>query len=119
MKASHFRVTGENGYDKTFKTDKNGVILIDGLRIGKYVVSEVNDDAAAGYILPDDEVVKIEYGKTASVKMHNEKIHVPQTGDDSAPGSLWLMIGGISAAGIAACVTALVRKSKKHNKEAA
>jgi LPXTG-motif cell wall-anchored protein len=51
--------------------------------------------------------------------MHNEKIHVPQTGDDSAPGSLWLMIGGISAAGIAACVTALVRKRKKHNKEAA
>lgn len=119
VKGISFRVTGENGFDKVFKTDKNGEILIEGLRIGKYVVSEVNDDASAGYILPDDEVVEIEYGKTASVKMHNEKIHVPQTGDDSAPGSLWLMIGGISAAGIAACVTALVRKSKKHNKEAA
>ena len=46
-----FRVTGENGYDKTFKTDKNGEILIEGLRIGKYVVSEVNNDASAGYIL--------------------------------------------------------------------
>jgi uncharacterized surface anchored protein len=57
-----FRVTGENGYDKTFKTDKNGEILIEGLRIGKYVVSEVNNDASAGYILPDDEVVEIEYG---------------------------------------------------------
>ena len=29
------------------------------------------------------------------------------------------MIGGVSAVGVAACVTALVRKRKKHNKEAA
>lgn len=114
-----FRVTGENGYDKTFKTDKNGEILIEGLRIGKYIVSEVNNDASAGYMLPDDEVVEIEYGKTASVKMHNEKIHVPQTGDGSAPNSLWLMIGGVAATGVAACVTALLRKRKKNNKEAA
>ena len=114
-----FRVTGENGYDKTFKTDKNGEILIEGLRIGKYVVSEVNNEASAGYMLPDDEVIEIEYGKTATVKMHNEKINIPQTGDGSAPSALWLMIGGVSAVGIAACVTSLLRKRKKNNKEAA
>ena len=29
-----FRVTGANGYDQTFKTDKNGEIFIEGLRVG-------------------------------------------------------------------------------------
>ena len=29
-----FRVTSADGYDQTFKTDKNGEIFIDGLRIG-------------------------------------------------------------------------------------
>ena len=114
-----FRVTGENGYDKTFKTDKNGEILIEGLRIGKYVVSEVNNEASAGYMLPDDEVIEIEYGKTATVKMHNEKIDIPKTGDERTSNNLWIALGGISAGGIAACVAALLRKRKKNNKEAA
>ena len=39
-------------YDQTFKTDKNGEIVIEGLRIGDYTVSEVSDKASAGYILP-------------------------------------------------------------------
>ena len=46
-----FRVTGADGYDQTFKTDKNGEIFIEGLRIGEYTVSEVSDNASAGYIL--------------------------------------------------------------------
>ena len=37
-----FRVTGVD-YDQTFKTDKNGEIVIEGLRIGDYTVSEVSD----------------------------------------------------------------------------
>ena len=49
-----FRVTSADGYDQTFKTDKNGEIFIDGLRIGEYTVSEVSDSASAGYILPAD-----------------------------------------------------------------
>ena len=42
-------------YDQTFKTDKNGEIVIEGLRIGDYTVSEVSDKASAGYILPADK----------------------------------------------------------------
>ena len=38
-----FRVTGVNGYDRSFTTDKNGEIVIEGLRIGDYTVSEVQD----------------------------------------------------------------------------
>lgn len=40
-----FRVTGTD-YDKTFKTDKNGEIFIEDLRIGEYTVSEVSDKAS-------------------------------------------------------------------------
>lgn len=47
-----FRVTGVNGYDKTFTTDRNGEIFVEDLRIGEYTVSEVSDKASAGYILP-------------------------------------------------------------------
>jgi len=52
-----FRVTGANGYDQTFKTDKKGEVLIENLRIGDYTVSEVNDSVSAGYILSADMVL--------------------------------------------------------------
>ena len=42
-----FRVTGVNGYDRSFTTDKNGEIVIEGLRIGDYTVSEVQDTVSA------------------------------------------------------------------------
>ena len=113
-----FRITGENGFDQTVKTDKNGEILIEGLRIGKYLVSEVNNEASAGYLLPEDEVVEIEYGKTATVKMHNEKIDVPQTGDFRTSNSFWIVLGGVAAVGIAVCVVLFLRKKKRISKEA-
>ena len=113
-----FRITSDNGFDQTVKTDKNGEITIEGLRIGKYLVSEVNNEASAGYLLPEDAVVEIEYGKTATVKMHNEKIDVPQTGDFRTSNSFWIVLGGVAAAGIAVCVVLLLRKKKRISKEA-
>ena len=113
-----FRITSENGFDQTVKTDKNGEITIEGLRIGKYLVSEVNNEASAGYLLPEDAVVEIEYGKTATVKMHNEKIDVPQTGDFRTPNSFWIVLVGVAAAGSAVCVVLLLRKKKRISKEA-
>ena len=44
-----FRVTGVNGYDRSFTTDKNGEIIIEGLRIGDYTISEVQDKLRRGY----------------------------------------------------------------------
>lgn len=89
-----FRVIGNNGYDKTFTTDKNGEILIEGLRIGEYTVSEVSDKASSGYILPADQKVTIKTDETATVTMHNELRDTPKTGDDFNP-ALW---GGLAAA---------------------
>lgn len=89
-----FRVIGNNGYDQTFTTDKKGEIFIEGLRIGEYTVSEVNDKVSSGYILPADQKVTIKTDETATVTMHNELRDTPKTGDDFNP-ALW---GGIAAA---------------------
>ena len=89
-----FRVIGTGGYDQTFKTDKNGEIVIDGLRIGEYTVSEVSDKAASAYILPADQKVTVKTDETVTVTMHNELRDTPKTGDDFNP-AFW---GGLAAA---------------------
>ena len=113
-----FRVTGANGYDQTFKTDKNGEIHIEGLRVGDYTVSEVSDGASASYVLPADKTVTILADKTTVAQMHNELRDTPKTGDDSKPW-LWMTLMGVSAAGAAALgILGYVNKRKKGNKSA-
>lgn len=113
-----FRVTGANGYDQTFKTDKNGEIHIEGLRVGDYTVSEVSDGASASYVLPADKTVTILADKTTVAQMHNELRDTPKTGDDSKPW-LWMALMGVSAAGAATLgVLGYVNKRKKGNKSA-
>ena len=111
-----FRVTGVNGYDSTFTTDKNGEISIDGLRIGEYTVSEVSDNVSAGYILPADKKVTVKVGETVEIEMHNELRDTPKTGDDKKTG-LWVALAGASALGIVATVVASKRKKKKEDNE--
>ena len=113
-----FRVTGANGYDQTFKTDKNGEIHIEGLRVGDYTVSEVSDGASASYVLPADKTVTILADKTTVAQMHNELRDTPKTGDDSKPW-LWMALMGVSAAGAATLgILGYVNKRKKGNKSA-
>lgn len=108
-----FRVTGANGYDQVFQTDAEGAILIEGLRIGDYTVSEVRDGSSDGYLLPADKTASIFEGAVTEVEMHNEKKptpEVPQTGD-SSHAALWLALLGLS--GIGAVSVLLMRKRKK------
>ena len=108
-----FRVTGANGYDQVFQTDAEGFILVEGLRIGDYTVSEVRDGSSDGYLLPADKTASIFEGAVTEVEMHNEKKptpEVPQTGDNSHM-ALWLGLLGISGIGAAAIL--LMRKRKK------
>ena len=108
-----FRVTGANGYDQVFQTDAEGFILVEGLRIGDYTVSEVRDGSSDGYLLPADKTASIFEGAVTEVEMHNEKKptpEVPQTGD-SSHAALWLALLGIS--GIGAVSVLLMRKRKK------
>lgn len=110
-----FRVTGPNGYSEIFATDKNGEILIENLRIGEYVISEVSDSASAAYILPADKTASVFEGAVTKVEMHNELRDTPKTGDDSNP-ALWLSLLGISAVG-AAALGVIGWKKKKTEKE--
>lgn len=108
-----FRVTGANGYDRVFPTDAEGVILIEGLRIGDYIVSEVQDGSSDGYLLPADKTASVFEGAVTEVEMHNEKKptpEVPQTGD-SSHAALWMGLLGLSCIG--AVTVLLMRKRKK------
>lgn len=108
-----FRVTGANGYDQVFQTDAEGFILVEGLRIGDYTVSEVRDGSSDGYLLPADKTASVFEGAVTEVEMHNEKKptpKVPQTGDNSH-AALWMGLLGLS--GIGAVTVLLMRKRKK------
>ena len=109
-----FRVTGVNGYYKTFNTDKNGEIFIENLRIGEYTVSEVNDSNSAGYILPADKELTIKVGATTIIQMHNELRDTPKTGDDfNLP--LWIGLAAVSVIGAGVLGFIGFRKKKKED----
>ena len=110
-----FRITGENGYDITLETDENGEIFLEGLRIGEYKISEVNNSASAMYVLPSDKQATVQASSTTIVEMYNELRDIPKTGDNSKLG-LWLALGGASVAGIAICRIFGSKKKKKENK---
>ena len=113
-----FRVTGVNGYDMTFTTDSNGEIFIENLRIGEYVVTELENESSEGYRIADPVTVTLVADETLTVNVHNDKItvDVPKTGDDSNL-ALWiaLMISGV--AGMAGVGIFYFRKAKKAGKK--
>ena len=111
-----FHVTGPNGYVGIFTTDKNGEIIIDDLRIGEYVVSEVSDVASSAYVLPADKTASVFEGAVTKVEMHNELRDTPKTGDDSNP-ALWFALLGVSAAGAAVLGIVGFRKRRKEGAE--
>lgn len=100
-----FRITGEN-YDEIFKTDANGEIYIEGLRIGKYTVAEVENEVSAGYKRPAPVEVELVADETLTVNVHNDKITIeesPKTGDNSKIG-LWFGLLGLSCLGMVGTV---------------
>lgn len=109
-----FRVTGANGYDQTFKTDKNGEIYIEGLRIGEYTVSEVSDSVSAGYILPADKQATVKVGATTIVEMHNELRDTPKTGDEFNL-ALWVSLAAASVLGAGVLGFVGFKKKKKED----
>lgn len=111
-----FRVTGVNGYDRSFTTNKDGEIIIDGLRIGEYKISEVNDTVSAGYILAPDKDATIVADSTTVVKMHNTLRDTPKTGDESHT-DVWAALAGISALGVLATGAVMLRRKKKEDNE--
>lgn len=100
-----FRITGEN-YDEIFKTDANGEIYIEGLRIGKYTVAEVENEVSAGYKRPAPVEVELVADETLTINVHNDKITIeesPKTGDNSNIG-LWFGLLALSCLGMVGTV---------------
>lgn len=110
-----FRVSGPNGYEKVFTTDKRGEIFIEGLRCGDYRVSEVSDNASAAYVLPVDKIVTISADAEVKIEMHNELRDTPKTGDDRNP-VLWYSLTGVGFAGAAVCGFFAFKKKRKGGK---
>lgn len=107
-----FRVIGPNGYNKVFTTGQNGEIVIEGLRIGEYTVSEVANEKSENYVLPADKDCTIFEGAATKVEMHNELRDTPKTGDDSPP-VLWMVLMGVSGAAAIAYAVCIYKKSRK------
>lgn len=100
-------------------TDANGEILIENLRIGDgYVISEVDNEAADGYILPADKTAAVFEGAVTKVEMHNEREPEPVIPDNPKTGDssnlpLWFGLMGISAAGVIGLGILSFRNKKK------
>lgn len=103
--------------DQTFKTDANGEIFIENLRVGKYTVTEVEDSVSAGYKRPDPVTVELVVDETLTVNVHNGKItvDVPKTGDNS---HVWIWFGlmALSMAGVGTSLFVGRKKRKKISK---
>ena len=109
-----FRIIGEN-YDEIFKTDANGEIYIEGLRIGKYTVAEVENEVSAGYKRPAPVEVELVADETLTVNVHNDKITIeesPKTGDNSNMG-LWFGLLGLSCLGMVGTVIYSRRRKRE------
>lgn len=112
VKGFAFRITGANGYEIILETDENGEIFIEGLRIGDYTVSEMNNSASSMYVLPDDKTATVKSGATTIVEMHNVVRETPNTGEPDNL-SLVLTLMGLSTLGIAASSFLRVKNKKK------
>lgn len=111
-----FRVTGPNGYEQVFTTNETGEIVIEGLRVGEYQVSEVLNEKSSAYVLPADKTAEVLDNSTTTVEMHNELRDTPKTGDDSNP-LLWAALMGGSLLGAAVCGAVYFKNRKKEDVE--
>ena len=110
-------ITGK-AFSQEFVTNENGEIIIEDLRIGNYVISEVANDKSEKYVLPDDVTVTVHADKTVVAKFHNELKPVipdnPKTGDNSNM-ALWAALAVLSLAGVGITGFITFKKRKKED----
>ena len=102
--------SADGAYCETFTSGETGVIEVEGLRAGKYTVTELSNRASRDYILPDAATVEIRAGETSTVQFFNERPEdgpeepttpgkpVPQTGDNNNM-YIWIGLLALAAAG--------------------
>ena len=115
-----FRVTGTdaagNAFSEEYVTDENGMIVITGLRVGEYVISEVANEANEQYDLPADVTVTVYTDRTVVAKFYNELIptDIPYTGDGTNI-AFWgaATLGALAGAIVSALFTFLKKEENK------
>lgn len=89
-----FTVKGSN-YNKTAKTDKNGELILAGLVPGTYTVTETPSDK---YVKQPAQTVKVENGKTATVKFNNSinrgNLDIVKTSEDGVVADIQFTVKG-------------------------
>lgn len=109
-----FRIAGTDitghRYDQTFTTDSSGEILVEGLRVGEYSITELRNEASAGYKLADAVTVEIVPNETLEVKVHNDRVtvEIPKTGD-TANLMIWGLLLCLAGTGIIAAMVHMIR----------
>lgn len=86
-----FRITGPNGYDKTYTTDGNGQIILDKLELGEYKAVETK--SANGYLINvNEKSFEIKPNETTSIEFTNNeptgKIELTKSIDSSKTNGL-------------------------------
>lgn len=111
-----FRVKGVNEYDMSFTTDANGEILVENLRVGEYVITELKNSVSEEYSIADPVTVMLVANETLTVKIHNSKVtlDVPKTGDETKL-ALWIALVGIGITGLS--VTAFLFWKRRKSRE--
>lgn len=79
--------SADGTYCETFTTPENGVIEVEGLRIGIYTITEISNRASRDYIIPDAATVEIKADETSSVQLYNEKKKEDTPDKPSTPGT--------------------------------
>lgn len=91
-----FRIQGKD-YDEILKTDASGIIFIEGLRVGKYTIEEVEDEMSKEYKRPEKLEIELADEETLQVEVHNERLQSnesPKTGDSTNAILLCCLMGG-------------------------
>lgn len=91
-----FTVTGPNNYNQTFTTDEDGQIIVTGLPVGTYTVSENGNSAT--YVIPADKTVEITAGDTGYAEFYNELqkggLVIQKTSEDDAISGVEFVVTG-------------------------
>lgn len=95
-----FKVTGADNYSKTVTTNAKGEFQIDDLKVGTYTVTEVTEER---YEDQKAQSVKVESGKTATVKFSNilkrGELQVVKTSEDNFNEGVKFHLYGTSLSG--------------------
>lgn len=95
-----FKITGADNYSKTVTTNSKGEFQLDDLKVGTYTVTEVTEDK---YETQKAQQVKVESGKTATVKFSNVlkrgELQVVKSSEDNFNAGVKFHLYGTSLSG--------------------